>query len=114
MKKYFLTICVLMLNFSFAWAETFTYNDHGKRDPFWRLVTREGMIVNYDKELSVGDMFLEGIIFDPSGKSLAIINGSVVKKNDKIGLYIVTQIEKTKVLLSRGQDRFTLDLKKEE
>jgi len=94
--------------------EPFVYNDNGKRDPFMKLVTADGVIISYDMDLLVADLTLEGIIFDPQGNSLAIINGKIVKTDDKIGLFTVSGIEQNKVFLSKGQENFVLELKKEE
>lgn len=118
MKKVFILFILLcaVLNGSFASAseEAFVYDEHNKRDPLWRLVTRDGVIVNYDQDLLITDMLLEGIIYDPSGKSLAIINGSVVKKYDKIGLFVVEKVDKKKVILRKGQESYALELKEED
>ncbi|HOW35923.1 MAG TPA: hypothetical protein PL155_05875 [Candidatus Omnitrophota bacterium] len=94
--------------------EPFIYDDHGKRDPFWKLVTSSGAVMNYDTDVLVSDMALEGIIYDPNGNSLAVINGTVVKVNNRIGLYVVSKIEEKKVTLLKGEEKFILELKKEE
>lgn len=96
-----------------AWAdEKFIYDDHHRRDPFWRLVSPSGAIVSYDDDLLIADVILEGIIFDPAGKSLAIINGNIVAQNEKIGPYVISAIEPQKVILQKGQEDFVLELKK--
>ena len=108
---------ILLAVVSVAWAEeeaSFVYDDHGRRDPFWRLVSPSGAVLNYDSDLLISDMVLEGIIADPSGKSVAIINSMVVKPNDKIGLFVVSEIEQDKVILNKGEESFVLKLKKEE
>ena len=108
---------ILLVMVSVACAEElvpFVYDDHGKRDPFWRLVSPSGAVLNYDSDLLITDMVLEGIIADPSGKSVAIINSMVVKPNDKIGLFVVSEIEQDKVILNKGEESFVLKLKKEE
>ncbi len=114
MKKIISVLLVLIATCAYAQDNDFVYDDHGKRDPFWRLVTPSGVIVNYDQDLLISDMILEGIIYDSMGKSFAIVNGSVIKPNDKIGLYVVTKIEQRKVTLKKGQEQFVLELKKEE
>lgn len=95
-------------------AGKFSYDDHGKRDPFWKLVSPGGGIMNFETDLLISDLTLEGIIFDPSGKNLAIINGNVVKPNDKLGAFIISRIEKNEVILLKGQESFVLRLKREE
>jgi len=92
----------------------FTYKDNGKRDPFWTLLGGRGVIINYDKDILVSDMVLEGVMAEPTGESVAIINGNIVKLGDKMGLFVVKDIKPNAVILEKGQDIFTLKLKKEE
>jgi len=93
--------------------EVFVYNDHGQRDPFWPLVSSGGAIVNYDTNLSVSEMLLEGIIAD--GKSrIAIISGTIVEEGKKIGQYTVQQIFPDRVILVKDGQSMVLRLKKEE
>ena len=127
MKKVFLIIPFL-LSTHFVWAgaqktklserqsqkQDFVYEDHGKRDPFWSLVSPTGAIINYDNDILISDMTLEGIIAGSDGKNLAIINNIIVKANDKIGLFVVEEIQSDKVLLRKEQERFVLKIKKEE
>jgi hypothetical protein len=92
----------------------FIYNDKGKRDPFWTLLGGRGVIINYDKDILVSDMVVEGVMAEPTGESVAIINGNIVKLGDKIGLFVVKDIKPTAVILEKGQEIFTLKLKKED
>lgn len=89
------------------------YEDQGRRDPLWPLVTTSGMIINYDKDLFASDLTLEGIMLEPGG-NLAIINGMIVGEEDTIGMYVVQKIEPNAVILLRGDESVTLKLKKEE
>ena len=119
-RNIFTGILIILLEFSivavtaFAEGNTFQYDDHGKRDPFWPLVTAEGVMINYEKDLLISDVMLEGIIADANGKNMAIINGVIVKLNDQIGLFTVSQIEQDRVILLKGQKKFMLKLKKED
>lgn len=92
----------------------FVYKDKGKRDPFWTLLGGRGVIINYDKDILVSDMIVEGVMAEPTGESVAIINGNIVKLGDKVGLFVVKDIKPTAVILEKGQEIFTLKLKKEE
>jgi len=92
----------------------FIYDDQGRRDPFLRLVTTGGTIVNYDKDVAVTDMVLEGIIAGEDGKNIAIINGIIVQTGDKIGLYEIKDIKATSIIIQKGNERYSLKLKKEE
>jgi hypothetical protein len=88
------------------------YDDHGKRDPFAPLVTPSGAIVSYESDLTVADMNLEGILMDPKGKSLAIINGKILRPADQIGPWRVDVITGEHVELIKDDQRVTLKLKK--
>lgn len=92
----------------------FVYDDHGRRDPFWSLVTSGGAVVNYGSDIMISDMILEGIIAGVDGKNIAIINGAVVGEEDKIGLFTIKAIEQDKVVLVKEGEDFILKLKKEE
>lgn len=95
-------------------SATFLYDDHGRRDPLWPLVTSSGAVMNYETEVFVSDLVLEGIIVEADGNNLAIVNGLVVKRNDPVGQYTVSEISSNAVVLMKGQEKFTLRLKKEE
>ena len=116
-RAVFITVLILMPG-TLGWAEetkpTFLYDDHGKRDPLWPLVTTSGAIMNYETEVFVSDLVLEGIIVGEDGTNLAIINGVIVKKNDTVGKYSISEISSLAVVLIKGQEKFTLRLKKEE
>jgi type II secretory pathway component PulC len=94
--------------------EPFKYDAHGKRDPMWALVSPSGTVVNYESDLLFSDLSLEGIMAGDAGRSLAIINGKVVTLNDKIGQFVIHHIDPNFVILRKGQEEFTLELKKEE
>jgi hypothetical protein len=91
----------------------FQYDGHGKRDPFWSLVSGGGAIRYYEKtETSISDLQLEGVMV--GGENLAVINGKVLKVNDKIGEFSIKAIRQDRVILERGGSDFELKLKKGE
>jgi hypothetical protein len=92
----------------------FVYDAHDKRDPFAPLVNSQGTILNYEKDLSVTDLVLEGIFADGSGANAAIINGKILQVNEAIGDFTVKDIKGNKVTLQKGEERIILKLKKEE
>lgn len=94
-------------------AAGFTYNDNGKRDPFWQLVGPGGSINNYENDLLLADLALQGIMSGASG-NIAMINGKIVRAEDKIGQFLVKEITDDWVVLEKGQKVFKLKLKKEE
>ncbi len=91
----------------------FTYQDKGNRDPFISLVTPDGRILPGARAVSeTGNIELEGIIWDPSGKSLAIINGKPVKEKQRIMGMQVLKIKKASVILQKGGKVMVINLKK--
>ncbi len=117
MKRFFIAaIGTLALFLSAALAiaqEDFMYDSHGRRDPFWPLVSSSGAILSYDDSLQFSDMVLEGVIYDPDGERFAIINSRVVKIEDRIGGFVVTAVNQDSVTLYRQGQEFSLNLKKE-
>ncbi len=93
-------------------SSSFAYEDSGLRDPFWPLVSASGTIVNYGQDVSVSDMVLEGIVSSAEGVYTAIINSAVVEVGDAVGQYEIKSIESNKVILSKENEIFELDLKK--
>lgn len=108
----------LLIFSSPLWAqekpEDFVYDDHGKRDPFWNLVTPAGVVMNYDSDVQLSDLTLVGIISGKDGENLAIINNTIVKSKDNIGLFVVDKIEQDKIFLIKGEQSFVLKIKKED
>ena len=90
----------------------YAYDDLGARDPFWPLVSSSGTIISYGQDVSVSDMVLEGIVSSAAGVYTAIINGSIVEAGDTVGVYKIERVESKKVVLSKGNEIFELDLKK--
>ena len=97
-----------------AQEQSFVYNDHGKRDPFWPLVTAEGSVLSYDTDFLISELHLEGVVIGAGGKNAAIINGKIVQVNDNLGEFVVTEISSGSVVLIKDGERFELMLKKEE
>lgn len=95
-------------------SESFSYDDKGKRDPFWALVSSTGMIMNYDSDFLITDLALEGIMAGEDGKNFAIINGQILKAEDTIGQFLVERIDDDRIVLRKGKQKFELKLKKEE
>ena len=111
-----ITLIFLTVNQPASFSEedtVFMYNAHNKRDPMWPLVNAGGSVVNYDSDLSVSDLNLEGIMSD-NNQQVALINGRIVKVNDKIGNYVLVQINSNSVVLESNGQTYSLILKKEE
>ena len=72
---------------SYGADEPFVYQKGG-RDPFSPLVTREGKFIQGEGGgVALEDVVLEGIVWDPRGESMAMMNGRIVRKGDRIGRF---------------------------
>jgi type II secretory pathway component PulC len=93
------------LSFAFDQAQ-FTYDSQGNRDPFMPLLTKDGRpITTYSRIGSINDIIVEGILYDPQGASIVIINDMILKHGDSISGVTVKKIEKNSVVLSfKGED----------
>ncbi len=76
------------------------YDTGGRRDPFVPLV-RDGRIVGVvpGARLELTKPVLYGILWDPGGKSIALINDFEARKGDMIGAYQVVEIRQDSVVL---------------
>jgi len=96
-------------------AREFTYDDHNKRDPFIPLVTKDGKIMpgaKTDSEIETEQIVLEGIIWDPQGNSVAIMNGKLVKEQERVFDFQVLKIKQTGVILQKGGKVRVFNLKR--
>ncbi|MBI4846705.1 MAG: hypothetical protein HY810_09605 [Candidatus Omnitrophica bacterium] len=90
----------------------FVYKSGNKCDPFMPLVSTEGHIRPEAYGESVAsDLDLEGIIWDPSEKSVAIINGKLLKEQDRAFNIQVLSIKKTSVIVQKEGNVIVLNLK---
>ena len=91
----------------------FIYDAKGKRDPFIALV-REGHLVGPGSGGLVGADFstltLTGILWDPTGHSLALINETEVRVGDRLGEYQVQEIRPDAVVMVRDGKPIVLQL----
>jgi len=94
--------------------DEFIYDSKGKRDPFIPLITPDGRFLKLEKEEGTLGLLIEGIIYDKSGLSYAIVNGEVVKIGDKINNYSVLKIEKNRVIFIKDGQPIEVELKKGE
>ena len=90
-----------------AWAE---YDPKGKRDPLVPLLNSEGQRIyppGFDEETPTGlqGLTLQGIVFDPTAESYAIINGRLVREEDEIdGMKVAKIGPRTVTVLAGGQE----------
>ena len=91
--------------------EPFIYNDKGKRDPFIPLVDKNGRYFLDEGELySFDDLNLSGILWDPAGKSSALINNQIVKTGESIGGFKISNVTKNSVTLFKDGKEYIMRL----
>lgn len=89
----------------------FHYQAKGKRDPFVPLV-RDGQLVPITQSVVVESSVpvLHGIMWDPYGQSIALINDLEAKVGDPVGEYQVLEIRHDAVVLSSGGEPVVLQI----
>lgn len=99
-RSYLLIAAAIAIS-STVFADIFRYDSHGKRDPFVPLVGVEKPTVTRLADItSVEDMRLEGIVSGAKGEMAAMINGEMVKVNEKVGDIVVKSITRNTVTLT--------------
>lgn len=95
--------------FSMAVAAEFSYDSHGKRDPFF-IVNKARTIVAEDDGYMT-HLKLEGVVVDPKGKSVAIVNGEMFNEGDKISdSILVKKITNEGVEFESGGKSFNIPI----
>lgn len=90
--------------------EPFRYDAKGHRDPFRPLVIN-GVLVAVKSRHHAGSMpVLYGILWDPRGQSIALINELEAKVGDMIGGYRVMEIREDAVVLANGGEPVVLQI----
>lgn len=89
----------------------FTYDSKGKRDPLLPWPAEES---KRQEGIPVDEFRIEGIIYDPTKGSMAIVNGTVVKEGDELGAYRVSKIEKGVIYFSQKGKTIPVRLPSEE
>ena len=114
MKRSLFLFCFFCVTAAYAdESKSFVYNENGKRDPFWPLISASGTQISYDSDMTTAtDMTLEGIVVDARKNNLAILNGKIVKAGDQLGLYTVETITNDQVDLIKGTEHLVVKLKK--
>jgi hypothetical protein len=88
-----------------------TYDAGGRRDPFNPLVEGGKIIAQTGtRSHSAFQPELYGIVWDPAGHSLALINEGEVRVGDEVAGYRVAEIRKDAVVLSNGGEPLVLTI----
>jgi len=110
----FLLIFFIFIQQELSAVEEYRYDSKGKRDPFIPLITSEvttSMVLQSVE--TIDDIKFEGVIFDPLGKSFAVLNGEVVKEGDKVSNIEIVKIYNHAITLKIYDKSYTIDLIKE-
>ncbi len=107
-KFFLLAISYSLCAASWAWG---AYDPKGRRDPLVPLLSADGERIHppgeEGMEISVeprNPVTLQGIVFDLSGESYAVVNGQIVREQEEISGVKVLKIEPTRVtVLSDGR-----------
>ena len=89
--------------------ERFQYDSKSRRDPFVPLV-REGRPVGLTSGTrgETSKPILYGILWDPGGRSIALINDTEVGVGETVGGYQVAEIRRDAVVLTGGGEPVVL------
>lgn len=101
---------LLFYPMGFIHANDLSYDDGKRRDPFIPLLgsTRVPQYSAASTELSVG-----GIIYDPSGGSIAVLNGESYQEGDQVGNLTLISILKDRIVLKQEDKEKTLWIREE-
>ncbi|MDP3769283.1 MAG: hypothetical protein Q8S13_14820 [Dehalococcoidia bacterium] len=93
----------------------YRYDPGTARDPFIALV-REGRLIGgmQPGQTDMGKPVLFGILWDPGGRSIALINDVEAKVGDTVGAYRVVEIRPDAVVMSDGGEPLVLTIAFEE
>ena len=83
-----------------------TYQTHNKRDPFVALVQGGHLVTAAESDIPDTALpSLGGILWDPRGHSIALLNGTEAKVGDKVDGYRVKEIRQDDVTLTLDDGR---------
>lgn len=111
-KRFFLSLMTVLaligLFFLSLKGINLFYSDSQSSIPIKAKLIKKQQLAKKEK-IASGNYSLEGIVHD-GGNSLAIINGKVFKNYDRIGDYLIMDIDKSEVELVNIHDKTRLGL----
>ncbi len=107
-----LYVVFVFMSAAYAQEQKYSYKQT-KRDPFVPLISAAGYLINLEPEDN-STLTLEGIMYDPKGDSVAIINGDLVRVGDTVGDAVLVSVEPTKVTVIKDNQKVELSLRREE
>jgi len=91
--------------------EVYEYGTRSRRDPFVPLVSEGGSYTSDAYRISgIGDIRLEGIVWDDTKASVAIVNGEIVGEGQELGSVKVLKIEKDAVVFEFEREEIRIEL----
>ena len=106
-----LVLLFFALKITSVFGEEIRYDSQGRRDPFIPLVGPDGRVVR--NTLDISDFKIEGVIFDPNGGSVVLIDGQFYKEGDNINGLNIISIMKDRVILAQSKQEKTIWLRDE-
>lgn len=93
--------------------QRFQYDARGRRDPLVPLIGKDKPgILKLENVASIEDIRLEGIADGAIGK-IAILNGELVKENDKFGEVVIKKIANRSVTITIEGKSYTVAIPEE-
>ena len=103
-------LVLIFLSGTSVFAETIRYEKGDHRDPFISLVGADGIVA---RKFDASDINVEGIIYDPHGESMVLINGEFYKQGDNVKGANVITIFRDRVILGRSDEEKTIWIREE-
>ena len=92
-------------------AENFSYDSHGRRDPFVSLMAPGNPSASSLESIeSAEDIRLEGIAVGAGGENIAIMNGEMVKVKSKVGNVFIKSIAKKEAVVIINGTEYKIQL----
>lgn len=114
MRLFICPLIFLYVTCAFAFAqedESFIYDDKGRQDPFSPVVGKNGRyLLETEVFYSPDELNLSGILWDPQGASSCLINNQIVKIGESIGGFMVENITKDSVTITKDGKEYILRL----
>jgi hypothetical protein len=78
-------ISIIFMDYISAEEENVIYDDNGKRDPLMPLIKQRTIteVSGLEGVESIDQVSLEGVVYDPHGISMVIVNGVVLREGEK-------------------------------
>ena len=105
----FLVFLGLTLGMSLVYADQAVYDSGKRRDPFIALTSED-----LGSATSSSGYKLEGIIYDPGARSMAIVNGKTYQTEEPVGEATIKEILKDHIVIVVDGEEKTLWIRDEE